>query len=365
MDLRTPPEAPEREFRSPSRLVRVGVTLVVIVVSFAAVALAARWFAGLASGGDDAGPTAGAEVAVVIPDGASARRIGGILADAGVVDSSSGFESEVRDRGLAGRLRAGSYTLTTGMDDDALFDLLVNGPPAAETYRLTVIEGLRIEQVLDSLAAQTPWTVEEYSAALVGGSVVSTFLPEDGEGLAAWEGLLFPDTYEFVVDASPAEVLQKMSDTLDVRMGTVATAGLDDLGIDRYELLTVASLIEKEAKLDDERPLIASVIFNRLDAGMPLQIDATIIYALGENPGRVTLADLEIDSPYNTYRNPGLPPGPIGTVRLSSLQAAAEPAETDYLYYALIDPSGEHGFTADYDEFLRFKQLGKETGAIP
>ena len=365
MDLRTDTEAPQQPPPVLKPVWRFFLVLAVVVVGFLVVVVAARWFAGLASPGENAGIAAGTEVSVVIPEGASARRIGSILSDAGVVDSTGGFEQEVRDRKLADRLRAGSYTLTTSMALDELFILLTSGPPAAETYRLTVIEGLRIEQVLASLEAQTPWIAEDFATVLLDGSVESTLREDAGGDLATWEGLLFPDTYEFVVNASPAGILQKMSDTMELRMGSVDTSALVGLGIDTYELLIVASLIEKEAKLNDERALIASVIYNRLDQGIPLQIDATIIYALGENPGRVTLADLEIDSPYNTYRNLGLPPGPIGTVRLASLQAAAAPAATDYLYYALIDPSGEHGFTADYDEFLRFKQLGKETGAIP
>jgi UPF0755 protein len=120
--------------------------------------------------------------------------------------------------------------------------------------------------------------------------------------------------------------------------------------------VTVASLIEREAASAEERPLVASVIYNRLQKGMPLQIDATIYYALGEPEQELSLADLKIDSPYNTYENTGLPPGPICSPSRQSLQAAIEPADTDYLYYVLKANGEEHFFTNNYDDFLRAKE---------
>ena len=122
--------------------------------------------------------------------------------------------------------------------------------------------------------------------------------------------------------------------------------------------------IKKEAKLDDERPTIASVIVNRLDSGIALQIDATIIYALGVNPGEVTLADLEVDSPFNTYLYPGLPPAPIGGVRSASIAAAAAPEETDFYYYVLVDSDGTHGFSETLEEHNQKKADAKEAGVL-
>jgi UPF0755 protein len=127
------------------------------------------------------------------------------------------------------------------------------------------------------------------------------------------------------------------------------------LNLTEYELLTVASLIEKEAANDDERPLVASVIYNRLRKDMPLQIDASIHYALDEPKEELALKDLKVDSPYNTYENAGLPPGPICSPGRQSMRAAIEPAETDYLYYVLKADGEEHFFTDDYDDFLEAK----------
>jgi UPF0755 protein len=137
-----------------------------------------------------------------------------------------------------------------------------------------------------------------------------------------------------------------------------------ELGLDPYDGLIIASLIEREAKLDEERPVIASVITNRLEAGMALQVDATIIYALGVNPGEVTTADLEVDSPYNTYLNPGLPPTPIGGVRVASIEAAAAPAETEYFYYVLVNSDGTHGFSRTLEEHNEKKEQAKEAGVL-
>jgi UPF0755 protein len=139
---------------------------------------------------------------------------------------------------------------------------------------------------------------------------------------------------------------------------------LEARGLTPYDGLIIASMIEREARLDEERPIIASVVVNRLDVGMLLQIDATVVYAVGGTT-ELTLDDLAIDSPYNTYRYPGLPPTPIAGVRLASLAAAAAPAETDFIYYVLTGEDGSHSFTDDFDEFLRFQEQARLDGVIP
>lgn len=311
------------------------------------------------SGGDGSDITPGLPVSIVIPDGASARSIGSLLAEEDVVASPSAFERAVRDRGLAERLRAGSYDLETGMDLDELLTALTTGPAPIESFSVRVIEGLRIEEMLASLADQTDFTLVEFEVAL---QEIESSLHDGSATLVSWEGLLAPDTYEFTVDDTPASILQEMAATLERRVNRL---DWEAVGLTPYEGIIVASLIEKEAKLDEERSLISSVIHNRLDEGMLLQIDATVIYALGENPGRVLFSDLEIDSPYNTYRYEGLPPTPISGVRTASLEGAAAPDDTDFLYYVLIDPSGRHGFAATYEEFLRYRDEGRASGALP
>ncbi len=317
--------------------------------------------------GADGGTTAepGLLVTVEIPSGASAVEIGELLADAGVVESGVAFEREVANRRVSGLLRAGTYELETGMDMDELVDLLTSGPGGSGAYRITVIEGLTVDQTLDSLSRQTGFALEELAGPLLDGSVVSKFVESPASSLQAWEGLLFPDTYEIADSAEPATILQLLADTAAERIDSVDWSLLEDRGLTAYDGVIIASMIEREVRLDEERALVASVVFNRIDQGIPLQIDATIVYVLGGAPDGLTLDDLEIDSPYNTYRYQGLPPTPIAGPRLASLRAAAAPADTDYLYYVLIDPSGAHAFTDDFDEFLELQEQARENGLIP
>ena len=311
----------------------------------------------------------GLEVTVEIPSGSTARGIAEILVELGVIADAGDFEQEVRRAGAAARLQAGSYDVVTGAPHAELIALLVEGPPPIETFRLTVIEGLRIETMITSLAEQTGFVAGDFEAALLGGSVTSVFLPESGQPdlleLARWEGLLAPDTYELTVEATPDVILQRLADTLAARIASQDWGALADLGLTPYDGLVIASLIEKEAKLDDERPVISSVIYNRLVTNQRLQIDATIIYALGKNPGQLLLSDFEVDSPYNTYLNDGLPPTPISGVRVLSLEAASIPDQTEFFFYVLVDLDGTHGFSATLEEHNAKKEEARANGVIP
>jgi UPF0755 protein len=351
-------------------MARVGAAIVGLVI-VAVIGYQAAQSLGERIGAVDEGPSivAGLEKTIEIPSGSTARRIAEILVDEGVVADAGEFETEVRREGAAARLKAGRYDVVTGMPHGELIAMLVEGPPPVETFRLRVLEGLRIEAMLASLSEQTGFAVGDFEAALTGGDVTSVFLPEEAPEevpeLALWEGLLAPDTYEFTVEATPDVILQRMADTLAARVSAQDWSQLVELGLTPYDGLILASLIETEAKLDAERATIASVIYNRLEAGQRLQIDATIIYALGKNPGQLLLSDLEIESPYNTYLNDGLPPTPISGVRTRSLEAAAEPEETDYLFYVLINTDGTHGFSVTLEEHNAKKEEARANGVIP
>jgi UPF0755 protein len=312
---------------------------------------------------------AGVPIEFSVPSGSTASGIGALLQEAGLLADGGDFERFVLVGGVADELKAGDYDLVGGMSIEAIADVIVAGPPEVDVFRLTVIEGLRIEEMLASLASQTDHDVEDFSALLLDGTITSPFLPTDlPEGtppLTAWEGLLFPSTYEFRADATPQRILNRLNEEMIARMGNVDWSALEAAGLTPYEGLVIASLIEKEAKLDEDRPLISSVIHNRLRDGMALQIDATVIYALGENPGRVLNEDLEIDSPWNTYRYPGLPPTPIGGVRTTSLEAAANPEPTDFLYYVLIDEEGRHGFSTTLEEHQAKVEQARADGILP
>ncbi len=347
---------------------RVG-GLVLLIVILGGAYLGAReladWVGGLGGISDVTAPPGlepGLPVSVEIPPGSAARQIGVLLAEAGVVESAGQFELAVRTTETAERLQAGRYDLETGMANDVVIDLLLRGP-IIETFRVTVREGLWIGEVLDEIARQTDFARTELEQAL--STVNSSLLQGPASDPISWEGLLFPDTYDFPLDAGPGDVLQRLADTMQQRVAAIDWSELESRGLTVYDGIIIASLIEAEAGVDADRPLIASVVVNRLEAPMVLGIDATVIYALGERGKSLTVSDLDVDSPYNTRKFPGLPPTPIGGPGRASLEAAASPEDTDFLYYVLTSATGEHSFTASYDEFLAFKQQAVEDGLIP
>jgi UPF0755 protein len=187
-------------------------------------------------------------------------------------------------------------------------------------------------------------------------------MPADPE-LSDWEGLLFPDTYEFNREVRPEAVLQRMASTMEQRVASIDWSGWEALGYDQYEGIIVASMIETEVRVDEERPIVSSVIYNRLELGMALEIDATVLYALGtDDPAQF---NNEVDSPYNTYRNTGLPPTPIAAPSRASLEAAAAPDETPYLFYVLTDETGRHAFAETLEEHNANVAQAREDGILP
>ncbi len=302
-------------------------------------------------------------VTIEIPIGSSGQDIGAILAANGVVRSALEFEVAVRNVDAAQDLQAGTYNMTTLMDSADVVAMLIAGP-GPDVYRVTVIEGLRVEEILVTLAEKTPHDFADFEAALLGGEVSTSLrdLPIEAT-LSDWEGLLFPDTYEFTRSAAPASILQRMASTMEQRVNSVDWSAWKNLGYTEYEGIILASLIESEVLLDAERPVVSSVIHNRLAEGMKLDIDATVLYALGTRD--VTRFDNEYNSPYNTYLNPGLPPTPIASPGRASLEAAAAPADTPYFYYVLADLDGSHAFAETLDEHINNVNQAREDGVLP
>ncbi|HEY7563952.1 MAG TPA: endolytic transglycosylase MltG [Acidimicrobiia bacterium] len=342
----------------------VGATALVVVV--AATGLARMIGGAVADSARDSTQVSfapGLDVEVTVPPGASARQIGSILAEAGVIESANEFELEVRDQGIANQLRAGSYQLVTGMSIDEVLPVLLRGP-VADAYRVTIPEGLRVTEVIDVLANASGIDRSEFEAALTGRQVTTELrvLPE-APTLSDWEGLLFPDTYEFLRDSPAAEILQVLSDTMGERVGSVDWSGITDAGFDSYQGIIIASLIEAEVRVEEERPLVSSVIYNRIGEGMPLQIDASVLYGL--NTREAALFDNESETPYNLYKYLGLPPTPIGAPGRAALEAAAAPAATDYYFYVLSTAEGGHAFAETYDEHLANIERSRQAGILP
>lgn len=352
-----------------SRLGKTGAVIAVVVLAGLAVVGGASYLGRQVGGAlqdngqDGVAVEPGQEVEIVVPSGASAQDIAAILAAQGVVSSAAQFEGTVRAANAAGDLQAGTYLLETGMEPRDVLAILQIGP-ISDASRVTIREGLRVVEIIEELAEGTGISEEEFVEALESG-VVSTSLVElpDEPELSDWEGLLFPDTYEFSRDASARSILQRLASTMEQRVAGVDWSDLEEAGFDIYEGIIIASLIESEVRVAEERPLVSSVVRNRLAEGMLLQIDATVLYALdSRDPDDF---DSSVDSPYNTYDVGGLPPTPISAPGLASLEAAADPAETDFLYYVLSDTDGSHTFSTTLEEHNAAVQQAREDGVLP
>jgi UPF0755 protein len=305
----------------------------------------------------------GLEVTVEIPPGSTGQDIGAILAAQGVVRSALEFEVAVRNVDAAQQLKAGTYDLTTLMDPAEVVARLVSGPEPS-VYRVTVIEGLRVSEILVKLAEQTPHDYGEFEEALLDGSVTTSLVEMPAQPtLTDWEGLLFPDTYEFAANAGPKDILQRLASTMEQRVNSIDWSGWEALGYTQYQGIALASLIESEVLLDEERATVSSVIHNRLEIGMKLDIDATVLYAVGSRD--IDDFDREVDSPYNTYLVAGLPPTPISAPGRASLEAAAAPEDTGYFYYVLSDLEGHHAFAETIEEHNANVAQARADGVLP
>jgi len=305
----------------------------------------------------------GQEVTVEIPSGSSAKDIAAILAGQGVVRSALEFEVAVRNNEAAQRLQAGVYELETLMDPAEVVAVLVVGP-VADVYRVTVIEGLRVGEILTRLSEAAGVPYAEFEEALLSGDVSTSLRPMPAKmTITDWEGLLFPDTYEFSQDAEPSSILQRLASTMEQRVDSIDWSIIEAAGYTPYQGLIIASLIETEVLLDEERTLVSSVIHNRLGLGMKLDIDATVLYALGTRD--ISQFNNEVDSPYNTYLVAGLPPTPIASPGRSSLEAAASPDTTEFLYYVLSNLEGHHAFAATIEEHNDNVAQARADGVLP
>lgn len=302
----------------------------------------------------------GDEVAITVADGMSISDIGELLGDEGVVASSRVFRLYTRFKGI-GPVQAGDYTLRRNESMRTVIDVLEAGPATAEPMRLTVPEGFTIAQVAGRVDELGDLSGARFLELAESGTIRSRY-QAPGVGL---EGFLLPETYFFEPDEDEEAVLRRMVELFDERASAAGIeAGAARLGLTPFEVVVVASLVEREARVASERPTVAEVIYNRLDADMLLQVDATIQYALGEQRESLRLSDLEIDSPYNTYKHAGLPPGPIASPGLATLEAALDPAEHDFLYYVLAEADGRHAFATTLEEHNRNVAAAREKGLL-
>lgn len=315
--------------------------ILVLLVLFAGVAQA------FVSSGLKA-PGGGKVIVFVVPKGATTGWVADNLYERGVIKDPVVFRCYARYYHLDKKIKSGTYRLSSDLPVPAVLGLLTKGSQLAR--RFTIPEGFTLAEIALRLDEQGVVKKEDFLREVAAGSFDFPFLSSNLSGSLRLEGYLFPDTYKVLPDASAHAVAELMLHRFaEVAEEIDLSAGAGEQGLTLNESVTLASLIEREAKLSEERALIAGVLYNRLRRGMPLQVDATVEYALGEHRERILYRDLEVDSPYNTYRVTGLPPGPIAAPGRASLVAAIKPEKTDYLYY-VAKPDGSHAFARTLEE---------------
>ena len=312
--------------------------LLVVCVLLAGLVFAGNRYYGWCS--EASGPTD--PVSFEVRKGASGSEIVDDLHDQGVIRCGLVSKWLLRRSGLEDSFRAGTFELTTNMTPDEAFEVLTTPPEPVPTVRLTIPEGYRITQIADRVEDELGIPAKRFVKAVEEGEwSLPPYLPKDA---ASPEGFLFPETYFVREDADADAVIRRLLDQFETEAGSLPWANAEELGVTPYEVVIIASMIEREAALDRERPIIAGVIYNRLRIGMTLGIDATLLYDDPTPDGQLSFSDLEFDSPYNTRLNPGLPPTPIASPGRASLAAALAPAETPYLFYVLCGEDGHHAF---------------------
>ena len=320
--------------------------------------------------GEAAPAAAGTVLTFDVRAGQTVRSVGDDLAALDVIASTLRFRRIATEAGLERVLRPGRFELVIGMGEQAAVDRLAAGPVEGlrrPTLRVQVIEGLLLADTLATIAEELPHVeiadLEAVITATRGGTDGGLTLPDWWPDVTAapqdvdlLEGVLWPQTYEVFADATARDVLQRLVDQTGSEMARVAAGDVDVQGMTRtrYQLMVIASLVERETNVDAERPLVSGVIHGRLRDGMRLEIDATLSYAKGD----LTAIPLDVDrqsaSPYNTYRIAALPPGPISGVGRASLEAAADPEITPFRFYVLTPAcDGNHVFAVGYAEHLR------------
>ena len=295
-------------------------------------------------------------IAIEIPQGATTRDIASILKENGIIGSELSFRIKSRFSGADGTYNYGTFYLSKNMDTDQIISALQGASQPSETMRLTIPEGYTARQIAALVDEMGIVTGDDFINEMNNGVFDYAFLEDVPKRDYYLEGYLFPDTYFLSGNETAHDIISMMLDRFEQVYNEDINDALASTDYTLDQIITIASMVESEAKLDEERPTIAGVIYNRLDIDMPLQIDSTVQYALATRNEVVTESDLQVDSPYNTYQNTGLPAGPICNPGEASILAALNPEEHNYYYYVLKEQGGsEHHFAENYDDFLEAK----------
>lgn len=289
---------------------------------------------------------------LVIEDGDYIASVAERLEELGIIDDSTAFSKRCSSEDLI--IQPGTYTVTNKMNFEEITSLLTL--PTEVQNTIVIREGMTQNDIAKMLEEEGIVTAEEFNKACNEGVYSFSFLEDIPIRDSRLEGYLFPDTYNLAIGATAEDIVKKLLARFDEIFTDDMKIQAEQMGYSVDEIVTIASMIEGEIKYADERAIAASVIYNRLNQGMKLQLDCTVQYALKERTERVMESDLDIDSLYNTYQVDGLPVGPIGNPGKSCIEAALNPETTNYIYYVVADTdTGKHYFTESYEDFLNAK----------
>jgi UPF0755 protein len=334
----TPPESPAKTSpANPSTSKTLRNALVGILAAIIAAAALLAWLAF----GDRSLPAA--PVSVEVPSGYGIGQIAAQLQDAGVVRSGLLFKYYARSRGIATHVNAAIYDFPPHESFEEIVSVLVAGGHPSVTW-VTIPEGYSARQIAHRLEAQHLASAADFLDVVWHQSLLL-----DNTLTRGLEGYLYPDTYQFRRGATPDQIATQMTEQFRKKLPRDWQSAARRLGYTLPQIVTLASIIENEAKVNSERPIMAGVYYNRLRIGMPLEVDATIEYALPQHKSVLHYSDLAIDSPYNTYTHTGLPPTPISNPGVRSIFAALHPAKTNYLYYVYAG-NGHHHFSRTLEQ---------------
>ena len=329
--------------------------LIVVVIALVVGILSFTFMNHLMNPPEEEVELSGQTVTITIPEGAGTEDIAKILKENKLIHSVFSFKLTSKLEGFDGTYKQGTYEVDTGLTKRQIMELLQSGKVAAD-LKVTIPEGYNVKQIAAKVAETEVCTAEEFIEECNNGTFDYDFLKDLPDREYKLEGYLFPDTYFLHESMTAHDIIDAMLARFDQMYTEEYQKAVADSGYSLDEIVTIASMIEKEIKVEEERPTAAGVIYNRLDENMSLGIDATVLYAVGKTSGELTSADLDIDSPYNTRKNTGLPLGPIANPGEASFKAALYPEEHKYLYY-VVEAVGKdnHVYCETYDEFLNAK----------
>lgn len=298
---------------------------------------------------------AGEQVSITVDAGASTSDIARQLADAGIISSARSFRHALADAGLDTQVQSGDYDgFLTGMTDEEAMAVLAAGPVTPDAD-LVIPEGYTLAQTAAEVERSCGIPAGDFASAASDASAWADEFPFLAEASTnSLEGYLFPKGYRVDDGATAEDIIRMMLSQYQQELSAIDLSDVQAKGYSARDVLIVASMVEKEVPCADQRADAASVVYNRLAIGMRLQMDSTVVYALGDSyagDGTVTYSDLEVDSPYNTYKVDGLPPGPVCSPGADAIEAAAHPSDTDYLYFVNADLDGRMAFSSSYEQF--------------